>query len=197
MRYADSRAPIEQPWNAPGAAALTVKHTVRSKPSRRFHGRSCMLNPDTGADDRLQYVPGTAIGAILRHLAPVPASSYIASTMTRAARCLTLVFLLLSPGLGGLWLTAGHPCAVAELATPLSHDPHSHHVDPSRTPASHPCDCIAHCTLSAVNVTSAAPALRLVVQQLPGDLPAPPRLGIRVTHPQDLLPLATAPPHLR
>jgi hypothetical protein len=116
----------------------------------------------------------------------------------RRSRLLALLLVLATPGLGGAWLQAAHPCPVdlPWLAGQHQGQHASHHgTEPGTVPAGEVCHCVGAChTAGAALLTTAA---RVAVLVLTGDRPAStpaPDLDPPVQRSTDRQPPATAPP---
>lgn len=122
-------------------------------------------------------------------------------------RCLgplALLLAILLPGLGGSWLSLGHPCPTSVAATPapMNHGPDASHHDhgaPHDTQSaghhgSH-CDCLGACQAGPVLLVPAAPELAAAGEQHHPAAPRPRQVAWFPPHvPLDLLPPPTAPP---
>jgi hypothetical protein len=116
----------------------------------------------------------------------------------RQSRLLPLLLLLATPGLGGAWLQAAHPCPVdlpwlagAEHAQQGSH----HGTEPGNAPAGETCHCVGVCHVAgaALVATATRVAVLVVTSDPPAATPAP-DLDPPVQLPSDRQPPATAPP---
>lgn len=117
---------------------------------------------------------------------------------------LALLLALLLPGLGGSWLSLGHPCPSAVAAAPAQVD-HGHgashhegHAPHDTEPAGHHgnhCECLGACHAGPGLLVPSAPELAAVAEQHHPVVPRSRQAAWFSPHvPLDLLPPPTAPP---
>ncbi|MGH7526411.1 MAG: hypothetical protein ACREMX_06880 [Gemmatimonadales bacterium] len=116
--------------------------------------------------------------------------------LLRRSRLLALVLLVATPGLGGAWLQAAHPCPVDTpwLAGGGAHGEH-HDSGPAGDNGHGFCHCIGSCSAAAIAVLPTAARLLSAAVAIPAyATPFAPALAAPVAVPSDRLPPATAPP---
>jgi hypothetical protein len=118
--------------------------------------------------------------------------------LLRRARLLPFMLLLATPGLGGAWLQAVHPCPVDTpwLAEHQQDQHASHHgTESGSIPTSQSCHCVGACHIAgaALLSTAAKVAALVVAGDRPVSTPAP-DLDPPVQLSTDRQPPATAPP---